>query len=100
MSDAHLLIDPDRREAALEANCATLIALELLCAVAGDNADGTRPLEHQIILVKRRITELRGAAPEPYGALAYGFVLDALASEGPPAMAEISCGRGDEDVVQ
>jgi hypothetical protein len=72
-------ISPDPQahhiEAALEASCETLVALELMRAAARDGDPISNQARHAIKSLRRAITELRSSSEEPVSALAYGFVL-------------------------
>ena len=75
LSASHLSLAPDWLEAALEAACATLIALQLLRASAADDAQATRRLTHEIQSVRQAIAALR-AARGGDAVIGHGFVLD------------------------
>ena len=80
MSGPNLSLAPDCTEAALEASCATLVALQLLGASADDDPHGTRQLTGHITSVRRAIAELRAARGETSNPLAFGFVMDRAAA--------------------
>lgn len=64
---------PDRLEAALQASCEALIALELIHALARDELEthAVRAIES----LRRAIAELRAARGEEPSALVHGFVI-------------------------
>ena len=86
MSDSHLLLGPDSVEAALEAGCATLIALQLREASADDDGHATRRLSHDITSVRGWIADLRASASEGDSPLAYGFVFRRDGTTAPRAL--------------
>jgi hypothetical protein len=75
MSRSRLLPGADSIEAALEASCATLVALERLRASAGADPHRTARLTRYIDLTRGAISELRRRYDESANPLAYGFVL-------------------------
>lgn len=75
MSSSRLLPGPNNIEAALEASCATLVALEGLRASAATDPHRTARLSRHIRLVRSGITELRRGHVDATNPLAYGFVL-------------------------
>jgi len=75
MSSSRLLPGANSIEAALEASCATLVALERLRASAGPDPHRTASLTRYIQLTRRAISELRRGHDDTANPLAYGFVL-------------------------
>lgn len=72
----------ERVDAALEASCEALVALQLVRGLASDESlklHTTRAIE----LVRRSIKELRAARGEPPSPFAYGFVLGRQARPSP-----------------
>jgi hypothetical protein len=65
----------DYVEAALEASCATLIALQLVRAFAADDPHGTRQTSRAITAIRQAIDELRAMRAAGSGALVHGFVV-------------------------
>ena len=75
MSSPRLLPGPNSVEAALEASCATLVALERLRASAATDPHRIARLSRHIRLVRSGIDELRRGQVDAANPLAYGFVL-------------------------
>jgi len=93
MSGSHVFLAPDPVEAALEADCTTLMELELRRASASDHPDGTRQLTREIRLIRRRIAELRASRLGLSDPVAYGFVLDELPIDRNGEWSFRSCGE-------
>lgn len=75
MSSSRLVPGLNNIEAALEASCATLVALERLRAFAANDPHRTAHLTREIDLIRRALEELRRAHETARHPLDYGFVL-------------------------
>lgn len=76
--------DPESLEAALEAGCATLVALQRLRLSSAEDPARTDRLTRDIDSVRRGIAELRSTLAKAANPLDYGFVLAAVSATGVP----------------
>jgi hypothetical protein len=75
MSSSRLETGLNSIETALEASCATLVALERLRAFAANDPHRTAHLTREIDLIRGALEELRRAHETARSPLDYGFVL-------------------------
>lgn len=71
------LSSPDHLEAAIEASCETLVALQLIGETAADQEGVGAQTRRAIRSLRRAIDELRTERAERASAVAFGFVVGA-----------------------
>ena len=75
MTEREPLSAPDHLEAAIEASCETLVALQVISEAAPDDDRLNRQARRAIRSLRRAIHELRTERSERASALAFGFVV-------------------------